>query len=329
MMLPSAAAAAVVPHDADLSRRRDVAAASARSARADVEQFMAHRGGFAPDAAPAAVGGAVTDTRFVRRHPLTRAWGRIVSTTARVLGWHSIAVRAIAPSAAAFAADHGNLARLSDVAPALLLTAGDQLWIPVRGSASIAAWVVEGREPSVTAKGRHADLNAVAGRLWNALLPQLDTILARPGRGEKEPRIKSVHLTGHSHGAALATLLAEKVAAHLGAAPPGVEVRLWTFGSPRVYASGTTALQAFDARVRHVRIVNRGDGVAHTPVHLGGDRVFAHAGAEYAVEIGGDRVLCIGNVAAFPATARESINAHKISTYVHNVDTFAAIAETR
>jgi hypothetical protein len=107
-------------------------------------------------------------------------------------------------------------------------------------------------------RGRvHRGFAGALEELWPRLAPRLDALAAGGGR---------VFFTGHSLGAALATLAAARWRAQ--AAPEAAAV--YTFGSPRVGDA------AFVASLAHpvFRLVNNNDVVAHIPL----PGLYAHAG---------------------------------------------------
>lgn len=115
----------------------------------------------------------------------------------------------------------------------------------------------------------------------------------------QEGAVTALWITGHSLGAALATLLAVDVAANSGFATPAV----YTFASPRV--GDKFFVRTYDGLVKTSwRIANRNDVVTDFPSRFVGD---THVDRYYPIN-SGDR--CKHNFRCW----------HSLETYLHTLD---------
>jgi triacylglycerol lipase len=131
-----------------------------------------------------------------------------------------------------------------------------------RGTLGADDWLSDLDCPPVPWEGEgkvHQGFKRQLDRVWPEVRAALD--------GQDVP----VFYTGHSLGAALATLAAAR-RFHERGAPPAA---LYTFGSPRV---GTAELaRAFPASFLHCRVVNDRDVVARVPPRRLSEKVFGSA----------------------------------------------------
>jgi len=148
-----------------------------------------------------------------------------------------------------------------DGTQALSFLVSDKLYIAFRGTeptkiadiwADLKAWQVKSKYKS----GRvHAGFRSALDNVWESVL---ETVISQsPGR--------TVIITGHSLGAALATLCAKRVSKLIDA-----KICLYTFGSPRV--GNRRWAKSFN--IETYRFVNNNDIVTRVPSGL----LFRHVG---------------------------------------------------
>jgi hypothetical protein len=125
----------------------------------------------------------------------------------------------------------------------------------------------------------HTGFNAGLDEVW----PQLKDTLAKAQSALPEGKKLDVHLTGHSLGAALATLAAERISEQ-GIANVG---SVYTFGSPRVFDAAAADHYQRTLGNRTFRIENNADVVAKVPPeavgfkHVGTNLYFDHLGNQH------------------------------------------------
>lgn len=153
---------------------------------------------------------------------------------------------------------------------------GDRLVVAIRGTepADLRNWVasavVLGARDEVLGLDVHRGVLLAARVLQASLVARLDQ--SRP-----------VHLTGHSLGGALATLLALRLD-RLGYA-----VTITTFGAPKITTFAAFANEPRIHRLDLTRIVNAGDVVHHFPptMDTSGRRVYTQFGDEWTLTVAG------------------------------------------
>lgn len=200
----------------------------------------------------------------------------------------------------------------------------DRQVVSIRGTrtAEIRNWVatavVTGALDDVLGVDVHEGFLVAVRIIQVALVPQLDP--ARP-----------VHLTGHSLGGALATLLALRLG-HLG-----YDVSVTTFGAPKLTTFDAFAHESRLHDLDLVRLVNAGDVVQHFPsvMDLSGTRIYAQFGREWTLTADGG--CAATNLAASLTRSATivvdknlpawSLDAHGMGEYVDRLARLAALPE--
>lgn len=162
--------------------------------------------------------------------------------------------------------------------------------------ASVTDLVTDGRffPAADEAGGRvHKGFRDALDLVWPRLLAHLRQLLQGDGAG------RTLWLTGHSLGGALATLAADRLTRE-----PGFEVRgLYTFGSPRVGDESFRSRFAAHGFARNAfRVVNNTDAIAQVPP----EQLYRHVGL--VKFIGADGVLrhLDGDEAGLPSRPKRS-----------------------
>lgn len=141
--------------------------------------------------------------------------------------------------------------------------AWNQIVIAFRGSHNIRNWIVDLNFSKMKPYKNYTNVEVHEGfnNAWNALSPQVlnsafDLMARYPSA--------SVVVTGHSLGAALATLCALELYSVTSsfASPP--QIYVWNYGCPRVGNQAFSDLYKLAIRT-HFRHVNNRDIVAHNP----------------------------------------------------------------
>jgi hypothetical protein len=296
--------------------------AASRRGRREIAQMLAPFGRFE------VVGGATADPKVVERSITNRAWSWVIKAISKVIGLsHPIAAWVLTE---AQRLDLWWLDNAYDIVPALLATNADapgDLYLFVRGSITMAEWIHDSDIALVN--GTHAGYERMANALWPQLRPQLAAAITDRGKAIGTG-IVTVNVAGHSLGAGVATILARHCADAFGPRSPA-EVKLYTYGSPRVYSTEMAALfEKSQASTR--RFVALHDPVCQFPVsalkdfdseppaeQLRQGLVYEHIGQGF--ELGPyppaeGTYGCIGNVANMPANSITAAVNHHIVHYI-------------
>lgn len=181
---------------------------------------------------------------------------------------------------------HQELGEGVEVAQVLTAITGLQYYVLDEGDRQVVA--IRGTEPS-DIRNWIADL-VVRGAVDDVLHLDvhegflLATRVIEAGLMSKLDRSRPVHLTGHSLGGSLATLLA----LHLDRL--GYRVSVTTFGAPKITTFDAFAHEPSLHRLDLVRVVNAGDVVYHFPPTMDttGKRVYAQFGREWTLTDDGE-----------------------------------------
>jgi pimeloyl-ACP methyl ester carboxylesterase len=139
-----------------------------------------------------------------------------------------------------------------------------------------------------------------------------------------------VHLTGHSLGGAVATLLALRLG------QLGHDVSVTTFGAPKLTTFDAFANESRLHDLDLVRLVNAGDVVPHFPsvMDLSGTRIYAQFGREWTLTDGGCAATNLAASLTKSATMvvdrnlpAWSLDAHGMGEYADRLARLAALPE--
>lgn len=148
-----------------------------------------------------------------------------------------------------------------DGAQAYLLTNGKEKVLSFRGTqvtqkSDIVADLTSGKNREANGTYVHVGFRKEVNKLWDDILTEI----------RKDNTYKPLTITGHSLGAAMATIAASRLTTEDGL---HVLVRsLVTFGSPRVGTKGFVKALS----VNHFRVINCCDAVTRVPLYIMGFR---------------------------------------------------------
>lgn len=146
-----------------------------------------------------------------------------------------------------------------------IFTDEDQCIVSFRGSASIGDWVNNASVDLVAWRGRgrvHAGFNAALNLVWMDIMP----IIRERAQG------RTLWLTGHSLGGALAVLAAMRLSHDVALVADGI----YTFGMPKVGDDAFAAAFSEHQGDRAFTFLNEGDLVPWLPIIPDGFAVACH-----------------------------------------------------
>lgn len=142
----------------------------------------------------------------------------------------------------------------------------DAIIISIRGTTSIEDWMRDGDIKLQTVRPRmgkvHAGFMRCLNKIWDPLLAQVQAA---------QTKAQPIWITGHSLGAAIATLAMARFTLELDKPVNGV----YTFGQPRVCDREFARIYNHECKSRHFRFVNNNDIVTRIPTR---EMCYSHVG---------------------------------------------------